>query len=367
VCARCAKIKQRCDGASPCARCARLGHVCQPQSQSIDTSDLGRPRASRSRGGCLSCKARKKRCDEVRPRCSDCRRLNLPCRWPVSTPSSHASPASEYNSLTLPSQGHGETSFLPLFEDGTFDFAAWLAPDIPPSPSTTNPHLYTDDDRSLFNHYLHIVSRSLSRASDANHNPFLITLLPMAATSEMLTSVILGLSGSHWRRVYPQIWNSALARQGHALSQAYHLLSHPNESPSPLSTCATILLLCLTELYDSTSRIWKWHLKAASALLATGTTLESTPEGSFCVHLFHYLDSMSTISRCKPPLLHPDNNVTSLPPPRSLSSSAITGMEPILLHFLGRVNLLAAHRARRVDDLTEMGFRTAAAKHSCAT
>ena len=79
-----------------------------------------------------------------------------------------------------------------------------------------NPHLHNDDDRSLFNHYVHIVSRALSRSTttESTTNPFLATLLPMAAASETLTSVILGLSGCHWRRIYPQIWDRALARQG---------------------------------------------------------------------------------------------------------------------------------------------------------
>lgn len=78
----------------------------------------------------------------------------------------------------------------------------------------TNPHLRSKEDASLFNHYLHVVARALSRSSDQDSNPFLSTLLPIAAASDTVTSVILGLSGCHWRRVYPAIWNCALARQG---------------------------------------------------------------------------------------------------------------------------------------------------------
>ncbi|KAF3761864.1 hypothetical protein M406DRAFT_12881, partial [Cryphonectria parasitica EP155] len=35
----------------------------------------------RSRLGCLTCKRRKVKCDEQRPRCSHCERLNLECKW----------------------------------------------------------------------------------------------------------------------------------------------------------------------------------------------------------------------------------------------------------------------------------------------
>ncbi|CRK12097.1 hypothetical protein HYQ45_015138 [Verticillium longisporum] len=43
-------------------------------------SSSGR-RFIRSREGCLTCKRRKVKCDEQRPRCSHCERLNLECKW----------------------------------------------------------------------------------------------------------------------------------------------------------------------------------------------------------------------------------------------------------------------------------------------
>lgn len=97
---------------------------------------------------------------------------------------------------------------------------------IPPPTSlfSINPYLRTDEDRSLFNHYLHVVSRALSRTHDSDSNPFLITLLPMAAMSEIVTSVILSLSGCHWKRVYPGIWRRALRRQGEGTIQITSLL-----------------------------------------------------------------------------------------------------------------------------------------------
>ncbi|AMD22385.1 HGR046Wp [Eremothecium sinecaudum] len=35
----------------------------------------------RSRNGCLTCRSRKKKCDERKPLCTSCRRNMLPCRW----------------------------------------------------------------------------------------------------------------------------------------------------------------------------------------------------------------------------------------------------------------------------------------------
>lgn len=46
-------------------------------------SRANRSRNKRSRGGCLTCRQRKKRCCESKPICSECKRLNIKCRWPV--------------------------------------------------------------------------------------------------------------------------------------------------------------------------------------------------------------------------------------------------------------------------------------------
>ncbi|KAH6625911.1 putative Zn(II)2Cys6 transcription factor-like protein [Boeremia exigua] len=55
--------------------------------------------APRSRTGCLTCRARRKRCDNRRPTCDNCTRLNLSCDWQAqrkliqeSSPSSSSSP-----------------------------------------------------------------------------------------------------------------------------------------------------------------------------------------------------------------------------------------------------------------------------------
>lgn len=79
---------------------------------------------------------------------------------------------------------------------------------------------------------------------------------------------------------------------------------------------------------------------------------------------------MSTISRCKAPLLQNSNSMTELTSSfwrssvpaldRSESTDAIYGISPALFNFLGMVNLLANHRSRRVDELSEIGFRAAA-------
>lgn len=156
-----------------------------------------------------------------------------------------------------------------------------------------------------------------------------------------------------------------------ALTQVNTLLGR-SDRQYIFEACATVLLLCLTELFDGTSRVWKWHLKAASAILKSPAfqNLVSTDEWTFCISLFHYLDSMSTISRCKAPLLHNSDSMAELTTSlrrnsvpelkRSQSTDAIYGISPALFDLLGMVNLLANHRSKRVDELSEIGFRAAA-------
>ena len=178
---------------------------------------------------------RKKKCDENHPRCSDCRRLNLPCQWPsrrteseISNADSPDSYATEFSEVIQIDDADG--SLLPIGSetetpDNDEDFIASLFPHPLPKPSariptldwspiSTNPHLHSDQERSLFNHYIHVVARALSRSHDSDRNPFLVTLLPLAQTSSAVTSVLLSLSGCHWKRVYPTIWGCALKRQG---------------------------------------------------------------------------------------------------------------------------------------------------------
>ncbi|KAL2783779.1 fungal-specific transcription factor domain-containing protein [Aspergillus keveii] len=394
ACSRCAHTKQRCDGNSPCSRCARLGHICEPQAPGRQGLDAvaqvsRRPRASRSRGGCISCKARKKKCDEMRPQCSDCRRLDLPCRWKSPSPrpasprlqESQSPPYLDVDDAFSPSAVSFDGSASAFFDEHGLSIttpSSWAETNIP-SPFdlalrvATNPYLNSEEDRSLFNHYLHIVSRALSRSEKQDENQFLTTLLPMAAASDMLTSVILVLSGSHWRRVHPCIWNHALKHQGRALGQVNQRLTRVDAIPD-LETCATVLLLCLTELFDGTSKAWKWHLKAASALLQSPgmQVFDMTPEGAFCLQLFHYLDSMSTISRCRPPLLQKECSLSDMTgsdiptvfatftAPSVPLDSCVSGVAPALLNLIGMVNLLASHRGARVDELSDIEFRTAA-------
>lgn len=61
------------------------------QSNNMSTRPHLRPYAARRpprfrvKTGCFTCRGRKKKCDEVKPLCSGCKRNKLTCRWPTPT------------------------------------------------------------------------------------------------------------------------------------------------------------------------------------------------------------------------------------------------------------------------------------------
>ena len=147
----------------------------------------------------------------------------------VETPSSPSSPTIAGDDYSADDLDADLSTPSPTTRLNDEEFIATLFPHPLPRIRPVNPplgrcllsansHLQTEEDKSLFNHYVHVVSRALCRSGDTERNPFLITLLPLAAQSAAVTSVILSLSGCHWKRVYPDIWGRALKRQGQGIA-----------------------------------------------------------------------------------------------------------------------------------------------------
>lgn len=54
-----------------------------PNKSPKQSAQLLKGSNKRSRMGCITCRQRKKRCSETRPKCGECQRLRLNCVWPV--------------------------------------------------------------------------------------------------------------------------------------------------------------------------------------------------------------------------------------------------------------------------------------------
>ncbi|KAI1338672.1 fungal-specific transcription factor domain-containing protein [Xylariaceae sp. FL0016] len=265
-CNVCASIKQKCDGSLPCSRCHRLGISCgyDRASGRVTTAASDKQRAvtiRRARTGCLTCKKRKKKCDGLRPKCADCRRLNLNCVYQgdLSPGSSVSSSSSQHTNAIIPSSPrpqHGDfviedtidanqqnetgpyewlnSASVPTAEDHWYE-ADLVTPTASPShdkieavsihglgsiapsrpefsgyssytktpPGLLGLHIPTmlplsaREDRYLYHHYVTIVARSLCVSSRQEDNPYLRLLLPLASASSAVMGAVLALSACH--------------------------------------------------------------------------------------------------------------------------------------------------------------------------
>ncbi|KAH7385507.1 hypothetical protein DE146DRAFT_621609 [Phaeosphaeria sp. MPI-PUGE-AT-0046c] len=65
---------------------------------------------TKSRRGCLQCKQRHTKCNEARPRCANCIRLDISCTWPEAR---SGTPKSPYSPAAHPSPGASSPSQIP--------------------------------------------------------------------------------------------------------------------------------------------------------------------------------------------------------------------------------------------------------------
>lgn len=149
------------------------------------------------------------------------------------------------------------------------------------------------------------------------------------------------------------------------------LLTIGESASIDIALCVT-LLLCMIELFDGTSSHWKIHLDGARRLwfaIEQNKDLARRSEHHvFYRSLYHYLDSATTISTCRPPLTEtPEMPCDSPIDLLDISSNngldteeALYGIPKSLFHFLDKINSLAYQRKFRDDVIFESVFRASA-------
>ncbi|KAJ5973709.1 hypothetical protein N7481_010919, partial [Penicillium waksmanii] len=166
-----------------------------------------RTNGARSRLGCLSCRRRKKKCDEVKPTCAACLRNDLRCVWP--DPSLPASGSGVGSTL----QQQAASNAIPVPASNAWALASSSAHHnlpIATIPASLSPFsvpgsvLSGAETWRLLDHYLKDTANRLTCLQDSA-NPFLHTLLPVALGDELLMNTILALSGVHLMQRLPEL------------------------------------------------------------------------------------------------------------------------------------------------------------------
>ncbi|OAP56147.1 hypothetical protein AYL99_09326 [Fonsecaea erecta] len=200
----------------------------------------------RTKTGCLTCRLRKKKCDEIRPTCTGCARNFIDCQWPVP-PDSDNQGSKRTKSIsggvrrkerqpTSRSTSVGASTHSTASQRGelTFVFDRYSPKSPPaqvPSPCATpvvDVEQQDDDDDGdekpesvilwqpvtasflstdralllnpssllLLQHYLEATSTFLV-AKPLSSNPFITLVLPLAYADDLLMHSVLALSGTH--------------------------------------------------------------------------------------------------------------------------------------------------------------------------
>ncbi|KAJ5279076.1 hypothetical protein N7478_004448 [Penicillium angulare] len=286
--------------------------------------------AARSRSGCLSCRRRKKKCDEKKPICTACLRNNLGCVWP--------DPSTQDGQFA--SQLHG-LSTRPAAESDAWAFAFVGA--RPNLPTTTIPsslsHLVlpgsvspVSETWTLLDHYLKDTANHLACLQDSR-NPFLHTILPAALDDELLMNSILALSGTHLMQRNPHLsreiqtltWSSyrrALKQLRVALSMAFGGRGERRNDEDIWNILLVVLIFYLLEATRGNDpKAMQGHLDGAHHLMGylsgSKSSLSQTNIVSLTMELYVYNASLASFTTNYKP--------TALPMSLTINPNVFTG------------------------------------------
>ncbi|KAF1812578.1 hypothetical protein P152DRAFT_397202 [Eremomyces bilateralis CBS 781.70] len=279
---------------------------------------LLRPNYPRVKTGCFTCRRRKKKCDETKPRCAGCRRNHENCQWPlpVAGSASHDQPEKSTSCSDRPLQQR----------------------EVP-----TGPMLAT---------------------APVQKNPFVTHIVPLAYTDDLLMHSVLALSGTHLAfqrdsdvRIQTATWQHYSVVVRGLRSELGSLGS--DDFQKTLSLLLVLIVLCHYELIsgDIKGTIFQ-HLRASRELIHPllahlhnhghlGSS-NNTASLGLCLELYAYI---LITNSCKPHgtgsgcAVHYDSFVTCLSNLSSYSTfGTMFGDCHGLFELIPQVTLLAARR-----------------------
>lgn len=175
----------------------------------------------RAKTGCITCRRRRKKCDETKPRCTACSRNRLLCAWPDDhahdrnasfEPGEVASISDgESSSTTLPTTSFSRPwpgDHIPKHQDHGLPAASTTAVPQAPPADTIPPRSFTiapspwavlQADATSGHLFQHFVESTVKRivATSALQMPFTSHILPVAYNDDNVLHAILAVSGSH--------------------------------------------------------------------------------------------------------------------------------------------------------------------------
>jgi len=206
---------------------------------------------SRTAEGCLTCRRRRKKCDEGRPTCLACRRNNLACQWPEDK---------ERSILTTTSVVPQQPAIRALQSSTVFHHLT------PPLRNGLSQLIgqpgYLQQTRwscLLFDHYLKQTSIILGTSTNRqDSSPFQTFVLQSAASDDLLMNAIIAVSGTHMdfnNEAAPEIRRVVLTHYGFVLRDLHRELNGLSSTSSIESCCRLGLVLLLLSFVEVRSNV----------------------------------------------------------------------------------------------------------------
>ncbi|EED20279.1 C6 transcription factor OefC [Talaromyces stipitatus ATCC 10500] len=236
----------------------------------------------RSKTGCITCRRRKKKCDETKPACLNCQKNAVVCEgYPPKeiwkSGKQKMADAVRRTSISLLPRG------LPILIDG----------------------IETEVDRRFLDHFVFDFSRVLTLIND-DSNPFKEILLPMATQHRGLMHSLMCLSGSHLSARDPEPrfkerkhyhFDRAITDLRESINAAP--LAEDAQEPQLLvedPIIASTLALCLNTICEGeTSGEYRSHMDAARFLLVNQKP-KNEKFRQFIIEFFQYHDVSNSLT-----------------------------------------------------------------------
>lgn len=239
------------------------------------TLSMSRPRAKirpnfpRSRNGCLTCRKRKKKCDEIRPLCTNCAGKGLECKWSaegarpksnerIATISTGESPT-ESTSLS-PTAGYSGEVESDLTADYSFNssipsitwnsmLSSFMAPDRACSMSPVS--------MRFLEHYLSRTGVMLAMVPPSK-SPFITSLVPTAYMDDLLMHAMLAVSGAHLSFKQPEndeVIQATMSHYNAVIRNIRQEIGQPDLQNDTVKTTRLLLVLIMLCHYEVSHRV----------------------------------------------------------------------------------------------------------------
>ncbi|KAH9882668.1 hypothetical protein J1614_000904 [Plenodomus biglobosus] len=300
----------------------------------------------RSRTGCWTCREAGYKCDEQKPFCGRCVRLNITCKgygvklkWSDGAVSTLNKPprkgrkkrtSDSEQSSSSPGSSIGVASTQRTFSSPQ-DVVSW--PESPTGvsslPGTLEPSSgLSPADRWLLHYWIEQLSTLISVAPrHGSPTPFQLHLTSMAHESPALRSTILSMAASHMSSTSQDTTLSlqAYRHQRDAIRELQRMIQAPSEANMEPALATVMMMQVSARLFgeDDEARVAN-HLMGAKAMIAQfGTGGQSISSRiRFLLSLFAYHDILSSVSRGAPPLVDHGSDFTAVEGERDMESIA---------------------------------------------